>query len=255
MSSDEEGQVWSANSDSEVEEWTLRGILPVAPMDAGFDPEAVPECGEEYLRLVRYQSERLPLVQLPEQPVVSTAKTRFEEYTRLDAVLNATDVEKLSTREWADKVVETFQSGCIKDYDGSAEGWPVFGDTDGWHRHLYGQPSEEGAVSIEPDDLLCSPPEQRQIHQLLRFHHKWTISGVTERQYRWIIRLLQCVDPRLSAKETSDLRELAIQCATLRTTSLTTMLDTDELFYVNGIISIIARVFGQSDLLLFKENL
>jgi hypothetical protein len=248
MSSDEEGQVLSANSDSEVEEWTLRGILPVAPMDNGFDPEAAPECGEEYLRLVRYQSERLPLVKLPEQPVASTAKERFEEYVGLDAVLGATNTENLPTREWVDQIVLTFQSGCINDYNGSADGWPSFGDTDGWNRHLYGQPSEEGALPVEPDNLLGSPPEQRQIHQLLRFHHKWTVSGVTERQYRWIIRLLQCIDRRLSAKETSDLRELAIQCATLRTTTL----DADSLFYVNGIISIIARAFGQADLLLYK---
>lgn len=245
----EEGEIACQQEISDTEEWTLRAILPVAPMDDSFDPEADPETGEEYLRLVRYQYEQLPNIRLPCEPVPSTAVQILDQSgDTLKSLLLGTARENLPSEEWSMAIVDTFRLGRVLQYERGNYSWPSFGDKEGWNRLLYDeqQPIEDGLTRISPDDLLQSPPEQRQILQLVGFHIGWLESGITERQYQWLIRLLQCLDPRLTARQTSLLRELALCCMKLRSVEEA---DQVHLFYLNSIISIVGIEFGQRDLL------
>lgn len=129
--------------------------------------------------------------------------------------------------------------------------------------------SEEGrpckkprTSSIEPDDIYQQPPSQRQLLQLLKYHRQWMAASeprtITSRQYQFIIRILQLLDTRMTPWQASILRDLAMLMIHVRSKTQEVQLvreteesskDNSMLFYANGIISAIAKRFGQADLL------
>jgi hypothetical protein len=251
-----------------VGEWMIRGVLPVAPVDDTFNPDAPPTTGEEYLRLVRYQYEMLPSVQLPTEPITPTALT-IESFGLGDQALGElwkiTSEIKVPSPEWIDEFMKTFREGCLDDHvsDEAADfiEWPNFGDESGWKTFLYPNSQEElpgkrrrlekdqelTLSQFEPDCLLEQRPSQRQIVQLLKFHIKWINDGITERNYQWIIRLLQCLDHRVTSGQVMQLRSLARTCLALRASEQGD--DNAKLFYLNGILAVVGVAFGQKDIL------
>lgn len=112
--------------------------------------------------------------------------------------------------------------------------------------------------SIGPDDLHRHPPSQRQLMQLIRYHHRWIASSeprtITLRQYQFVVRLLQVLDARITPWQVSCLRDLAMLMIRIRSERAPAgdTKDYDKhhvLFCTNGIIVAIAKRFGQADLL------
>lgn len=273
----EEGQV---SSDSREEEgtdsegdWVLRAALPVAPMDEAFDPQATPVSGEEYLRLVRYHDSLLPSAQssgdasIPEG-LIDVQFTGPEEPA---LIIAATAKDRLPTLEWISGFMSVFAQGCPTDSDLEDDGdvceaWPSLGDEQGWRHHMYGPTSSTDSTPspppppkrlkptpLEVDYFHLARPSQRQLMQLVKYHIRWfddLFSTNAQRVYQWIIRLFQVLDPRVTSNQISILRQLALRALVLRRDHPATAADDSTLFYLNGIIVIIAKRFGQLDLLL-----
>lgn len=275
MSEVEEGQVSSERGcgsegeefyDSDAE-WTLRGSLPVAPIDASFDPQAAPLSGEEYLRLVRYQNALLPAAQAVEgvsttEGLVDSQLTNFDEFTQIKTTTPST---RLPTAEWIRSFLTVFEQGCLPesdldDDDPPSDWWPALGDEQGWRQYMYPLIASSPVplakrvktlTHLEPDFFQGSLPSQRQIMQLLKYHLRWfnfLFPANVQRAYQWIMRLLQVLDRRVTGNQVSILRQLALQ--TMRLRMHYSIQDQEEriVFFLNGILVAIAYRFGQMDL-------
>ena len=272
----EEGEVTTCSShitavgdvlDEEIEEydydedWIMRGTLPVAPLDDDFEPEAEPKTGEEYLRLVRYQSNLLPFAIRAEVDATTMMSTNyvFEESREQSNIVS----ELLPPRDFINSFMVSFSEGCIStdlyEASGTDVEWPAFGDEAAWSAFLYPDAPDASSTfkrmrlldnntmcSIEPDILPSFHPSQQQLMQLIKFHCQWLITTITERQYRFIIRILQCLDPRMTGWQLCKLRSLAQHIINIRAQM---KVGDDELFFANAIIVAIAQRFGQTDLL------
>ncbi len=263
-----------ADSRDREDEWVPRHVLPVAPMDAAFNPNAEPETGEEYLRLVRHHDAQLPFaLAIPSSDLARDYCTAPRDPildNPVEQMARETDPAHLPTADWIARFIESFEA-CT----GAAQippladatfdvDWPPFGNVAAWKALLY--PSSEAAsddepdakrpcvappVAIHPDTFLIASPSQRQLMQLLKYHHQTWINpdvGLTPLQYHWIFRILQVLDQRVTSNQAANLRQLALFCMRLRRDQAPTA--QEQVAHLNGIIAIVAKVFGQADLLL-----
>ncbi|KAG0370622.1 gem (nuclear organelle) associated protein 2 [Gamsiella multidivaricata] len=88
---------------------------------------------------------------------------------------------------------------------------------------------------------------QGHLIQLLKYHLRWLAEDdVSEQEGRWMYALFLKLDPLVESDQTSILRSLAKKCARIRS-----HLNSDsgsKLATINMVITIVARLFGQSDL-------
>lgn len=322
-------------SDDDTMQWSLRAILPVAAIDAAFNPSEQPTCGEEYLRLVQHERGGMPRYAACEATLASshvhTVAIESVEPSTSEAIrsrLSETAPALLPSAEWISAYLEHFDA-CFKYthccaghdgiYDSSDGDVPAFGDEAAWKAllyapftrnasqscrkkrvRLYGEQgsADGGAVEeeevdagssteqlryFEPDELFGSIVlEQRQLMQLINFHLKWIehdTMAVGERQYKWLVRILQSLDPRMTPRQFSLIRSLGMVCIELRAQlgrigndewdregrdseedkvggesegaeQASAEWQNERVFYLNGIIAIAARRFGQQDLLI-----
>lgn len=265
------------------EEWRLNASLPVAPIDAKFDPQATPNNGEEYLRLVQYQSKMLPFainalvtknVDAPEISDTQDTTNLPEDEIKLESTneyLCKKSNQKRPSQEFIDSFMETFLKGCTTDnyndndadtdQDGTLENsycYPKLGDEENWHYLLYRsyrskrpktQDQTRNIPTINPDNFLNNPPSQRQLLQLIKFHIQWIGQEeeqyISERCYQFIIRILQCLDPRMTSWQQQKLRSLALYLQSIAMDHKSE----EQIFFIQGITTAIAYRFGQLDLL------
>ncbi|KAL0074096.1 hypothetical protein F4703DRAFT_1947184 [Phycomyces blakesleeanus] len=86
---------------------------------------------------------------------------------------------------------------------------------------------------------------QRLILRLLSYFKEW-LTDMTEKESIWIFTLLVYLDPVMCADSTSLLRELSRKSIEIRNTKTE---QDDNLVRLNTIITIIAKAFGQADLI------
>nr|CAB3248730.1 gem-associated protein 2 [Phallusia mammillata] len=90
--------------------------------------------------------------------------------------------------------------------------------------------------------------DAKHVESNLEYHVRWLQTyGFSHQQGRWIYALLVCLEKPLFPTVLSTLRDLARQCAQLRTTY--TSEDMEQLNGLNLIICIVGKYFDQSDLL------
>lgn len=104
------------------------------------------------------------------------------------------------------------------------------------------------SIKVNPDDIPLLNWSPLLVSRLLTYHiQSWLQPPApTPRQYQFIIRLLQSLDSHTTSHQVARLRSLARLLLRWRA-SLS--LDTDDLFFINGIIVAISKRFGQIDLL------
>ncbi|KAG0244627.1 gem (nuclear organelle) associated protein 2 [Actinomortierella wolfii] len=89
---------------------------------------------------------------------------------------------------------------------------------------------------------------QGQVIQLLHYHTKWLSSdNLSDREGQWLYALFLRLDPLVESDEVSILRSVAKKCALIR--SHMTRESGSKLASVNMVITLVARVYGQADML------
>lgn len=250
-----------------------RSVFPVAPLDASFDPTKEPATGEEYLRLVRLQDMTLPkALSAPDRPNPQDYAADYSLFDEIALMLRETPEETHPSDVWINEYISQFSTLFSEENDDDQQSnlqeWPKFGDELAWFEFMYPQieprtkkkrledgEAEEGSVPFRPDDLSHNRPSQRQLMQLFKLHTKWLNNQdltINEQTYQYLFRMLQILDPRLSANQVANLRSLAL--AILRLRKDLPADDSTSIFYSNGIICILARIFGQHDLLLLNTK-
>lgn len=230
-------------SDNDELEFSLRPILPVAPLNAPFDMDAVPMTGEEYLRLVRMQTATLPF-----------AVRTNESIQELETLQNATPTEPSITYRFSSAFIEECLQLCdsipFESMQVNSEAHltaPGYGSQNDWRQYLYQSPR----MKVE-ELLLSHTSDDKQLLQLIKYHADW-FSGeeeaslmMTEHTFKLLVYILRLVDVRMTPGQVHVLRTLAKVC-TERLTG--TESNGDALKYLSAIIILIATRFGQHDLL------
>ncbi|KAI8594543.1 survival motor neuron interacting protein 1-domain-containing protein [Dissophora ornata] len=112
-------------------------------------------------------------------------------------------------------------------------------------------PATATAITISqgilPQPQFLVRLNQGHLIQLLKYHLRWMAEDdVTEHQGKWLYALFLKLDPLVESDQVSILRSLAKKCSRIRS-----HLHSDsgsKLATVNMVITIVAQLFGQSDL-------
>ncbi|KAI7864414.1 survival motor neuron interacting protein 1-domain-containing protein [Spinellus fusiger] len=113
------------------------------------------------------------------------------------------------------------------------------GDKQGWHHICY---STE-PVSVPLASVACM--SQRIILRLLMYFKEW-LTEMTEREGLWLFTLLVYLDPVITSGNLSLLRDLSRRCIALRSDQQE---EDPSVPRLNVIITLIAKGFGQADLI------
>ncbi|KAG0296216.1 gem (nuclear organelle) associated protein 2 [Dissophora globulifera] len=109
------------------------------------------------------------------------------------------------------------------------------------------QTPDQEEQGMMPQPQFLTRLHQGHLMQLLKYHLRWMAEDdVTDHEGRWLYAIFMKLDPLVESDQTSILRSLAKKCSRIRS-----HLNRDsgsKLATVNMVITIVARLFGQSDL-------
>ena len=239
LSDYEDGQVVSSSSsESEAEsdqEFLVRPVLPVAKFDASFRESDEPSSGEQYLCLVRHERKKLPQTEVAKTVVVGSLKS-VEEL--LSGFAEATCVKELDAT-WAENFWNSYRlhdAATLALFDSVSQvnvKLPGTKDQSEWLAFLQeNEPSTEICVALQE--------EQDVVMKLIQHYTHW-IQSSTYTELTWLSSLLLCLDRKLSSQQIFQLRKLA--------KALSYLTDNEK---ANELILVIAKIYGQHDLIVLK---
>lgn len=218
-----------------------RATLPVAASAAG-----VPLTGEEYLYMVRQERLRLPAV-CTASPVPEVQKT-MAELVAVDGGVAISDSVRPGD-DWVEQMLAAFagdrQAWAAQadgaEADDSAARLPRASDESAWELFV-GQ--------TEPGVAVLGRMEHAVRVRLLLFASRWVDRDgtLTDPVYRWAYCLLVSMEEGLGFDDMSILRTLARSCRRVLATSGASI-DWNLVSNLNALLTIVARFYGQSDLL------
>uniref|UniRef100_A0A1B0CKU3 Gem-associated protein 2 n=1 Tax=Lutzomyia longipalpis TaxID=7200 RepID=A0A1B0CKU3_LUTLO len=237
--------------EEKVPESLQQVALAVPPIDDNFDPDAPPETGEQYLQQVIYERQR----RVPE--VVYNHRDRPADREDIkwiaiegEGIESTAPLELLPTKEWCDMQCDTFR--CLQKRIASIR------ETKNLPINL--PPIPKGSCSSvwfpfcssnQPQLKFMIQISQAQLEDLLHHFVQWRHEGKAELSgpwlMQWIYASLACLHQPLEPNIHYCLRQVARICIEARN-----CLESDcitEATPLNLIISIIAKIFGQGDLL------
>ncbi|KAI7891086.1 survival motor neuron interacting protein 1-domain-containing protein [Mucor mucedo] len=208
-----------------------KAAIPLSKMQPDL-VNGIPLSGEDYLLVVRQQAKQCAkTVVAPPPKVIKKVQlpAHFQFFTEQD------NKEDHASDHWRKGYADPFKS---------------------YQKHMQAtkpkQTHKEITAMNEAFILLYSNPDQKLIiptfsqHSILRlleYHINWLkTKDNTDEQFPCIFQLLVYLDPVLTSKNMSVLRDLSRECIRLRS-------DSTSKAPLNIIISIISDAFGQSDLI------
>ncbi|OAD75861.1 hypothetical protein PHYBLDRAFT_142846 [Phycomyces blakesleeanus NRRL 1555(-)] len=193
----------------------------------------IPANGEDYLLHVRQQASRCAQTVVAPHPKHPQNISLPSKYSfSFDTV--TTPSHLLPSKEWQDSFGRSFNCKPPQ----KAPPIPMSNKNE-WYTFCY-----TGVPSIV--QLSCvEHMSQRLILRLLSYFKEW-LTDMTEKESIWIFTLLVYLDPVMCADSTSLLRELSRKSIEIRNTKTE---QDDNLVRLNTIITIIAKAFGQADLI------
>ncbi|KAI8081731.1 survival motor neuron interacting protein 1-domain-containing protein [Halteromyces radiatus] len=206
----------------------------------------IPVSGEDYLLLVRQQAEAcVQTVVAPPPSEIVQLDLPFEyQFTKDTPIINK---DLIPDPAW-----QSLFASCFEQFRKGKQ------DTKHISTQLSHQQGEDHIAQVsdivtEPDLLpVIAPLSQREIFKLLKQKSKLLQSTLhTDESWKthanWIFSLLVYVDPVLTSMDISILRDICRTCIDIRNKCQEN--ETDQVIQLNIIITIISKVFKQSDLL------
>ncbi|KAI9311695.1 survival motor neuron interacting protein 1-domain-containing protein [Dichotomocladium elegans] len=231
------------DDDDNNDDVSFKAALPVSKSE----PELVngqPVSGEDYLLLVRQQSKQCKQTITAPPPKVISAISLPSKFRFFDTQQSAS-CAVLPDPAWQEGFAESFKSyqKHLQETKRSVTtkvSLPT--DKAGWHAFLY----ENDGKEPDSEELnVIARLSQPNIIALLRYHVEW-FTNLSKAEALWIYALLLYLDPVMTAEHISILRDLARKCIKARNEKKD---HDDHVFRLNMIITIIAKVFGQIDLI------
>ncbi|CAM0142118.1 hypothetical protein VKS41_004179 [Umbelopsis sp. WA50703] len=252
-------RILTRSASDEDEDYAGKGILPVNSSKS-IDDDFIPTTGEDYLLMVRKQTRKVPAVVVAKPP---PAKQQFSasnlpsEY-RFRTEQDSSTVENLLPKDaWRLTFTKRFEA--VKEslsrqskFPATPTKLPHKNDRKQWHRFLYGADvNAEETESIpghEPNVNIIQRISQDVALKLLFYHIEWLEGSiVTSKQATWMWALLTRLDKVMTSDQLSVLRDVSRKFISLRQ-GYQDPLD-PSVIYLNILITIIAKHFGQADLL------
>ncbi|GLV44506.1 Gemin 2 [Carabus blaptoides fortunei] len=227
-------------------EGLLRKALAVQDVPDDFDPNKVPQTGEEYLHYVMYEAR-----QCKEWVTASIDKGKLRQKQPLfieepTGFISAPS-EMLPSLQWQQKTVSDFSAFRLHiqklKLDNPIESAPAFnGESDQWLKKC--------STAPKLTDVLCL--NQRNLCKILNFHLEWLENinngeTIAHEMGAWLYAILACLDTPLMPDTCANMREMARKCSQIRA-ALPTHATVTEYKPLNLFICIIARYFKNFDL-------
>ncbi|KAL9559768.1 hypothetical protein MBANPS3_000243 [Mucor bainieri] len=196
----------------------------------------IPVSGEDYLLVVRRQAKKCAQTVVAPPPT-KTKKVNLPSHFQF---FNNDDskVEDQASNEWRKGFSKPFRS-----YQKHMQHNKQPSNT---HREITSIDEAYKILYSQKQDIITFIPtlSQHTILRLLQYHIQW-LSTPTDIavQCQWIFSLLVFLDPVLTSKNIAVLRDLSRECIKTRANA------SEHLAPLNIVITIIADVYGQSDLL------
>ncbi|KAG2174173.1 hypothetical protein INT43_004193 [Umbelopsis isabellina] len=248
----------SATSDDDAD-YTGKSILPVNS-SKDIDDDFIPTTGEDYLLMVRRQTRKVPAVVVAKPP---PAKEKFStanlpsEY-RFRTEHDSTTVENLLPKEaWRLTFIKRFEA--VKESLSRQSKLPTTftklphkNDRIQWYRFLYGTDGHtaeaEPISGHAPDVSIIQRISQDLSLKLLFYHIEWLEdSTFTSKQATWLWALLTRLDKVMTSDQLSMLRDVSRKFISMRQVHQDPL--DPQVIYLNILITIVAKHFGQADLL------
>ncbi|KAI9270737.1 survival motor neuron interacting protein 1-domain-containing protein [Phascolomyces articulosus] len=226
------------DQDEDQDNDNLKSALPISKTKAQL-VNGQPVSGEDYLLMVRDQASKCPKTMTakapPPPPVKNTslpASFAFFQETEI------TPEFLLPDPLWQKEYTESFKSYQTYKQNNKPRMEKVSLPSN-WHAYCYksDQPAQDQLDII----AHCS---QKNIIKLLKNYRDW-LTEMTNTESLWIFTLLVYLDPVMVAEHVSVLRDLARKCIKIRSIKQS---HDENVIRLNMIITIIAKVFGQADM-------
>ncbi|KAI8643032.1 survival motor neuron interacting protein 1-domain-containing protein [Parasitella parasitica] len=200
------------------------------------DPELVngiPVSGEDYLLVVRNQAKKCA------QTVVAPPPALIKKI-QLPLHFQFCDNHVAKTEDQASSAWRKGFSKPFKSYQKFVQDTKQQSTT---HKEITSIDEAYKILYTQNQDIISFIPtlSQHTILRLLKYHIQWLDKDIALK-CRWMFCLLVFLDPVLTSNNISVLRDVSRECIKVRAST------PQELAPLNIIISVIADVFGQSDL-------
>ncbi|KAI9492865.1 survival motor neuron interacting protein 1-domain-containing protein [Zychaea mexicana] len=226
------------NDDAEEQEDDhVKSALPISKSKAQL-VNGQPVSGEDYLLMVRDQANKYPkTVTAAAAPPPPSTNSSLPASFAFFQEPEPTSEFLLPDPVWQQEFANSFK--IYQEY--KQKNKPRKGKVTlptNWRAHCYDSEADQERLNIIAH---CS---QRNILSLLRGFRDW-LTEMTHTESLWLYTLLVYLDPVMMAQHVSVLRELARKCIKIRNTR---EMHDDNVVRLNMIITIIAKVFGQADM-------
>ncbi|KAG0177619.1 gem (nuclear organelle) associated protein 2 [Apophysomyces sp. BC1021] len=212
-------RVFSQHVNDDDQQTSSKSVFSIGKTQADL-VDGIPVTGEDYLLLVRDQAKKCAQTVVAEPPKTIEKLNLPAHYQFTESTLPTESKNvPLPTKAWQDHFVESFRSYQEDRMSTQPKSHELPKTPDEWHTLCY-------STDIPLDE------ERLEI-----------ISSMS--QSLWIFSLLVHLDPVLTSDSISILRDLARVCIQLRNKKEA---QDDQVARLNIIITIIAKVFGQADL-------
>ncbi|CAG8556443.1 3615_t:CDS:2 [Paraglomus occultum] len=247
------------SSSVEEDDFIVSRAFPTSNKPFGSLNTRPPANGEEYLRLVNEEANKIPAVKIAPSPANKQSDDKIAGWVKrgwAEMKKEENTVDKLMpNKEWEIKFLDGFegmrqklrrwidkQASNINQAAETLE-MPKHRNKTAWYKFCY------GSAGTVPTLSIISKVDQQTTLSLISYHTEWLSDNeISKAQSQWIFALLLRVDKLLTPNQTSLLRELCRKCIDIRKNLSARDMDDINFASANIIISIIRGIFGQKDL-------
>ncbi|KAL7324078.1 hypothetical protein PS15p_210645 [Mucor circinelloides] len=220
--------------DNEADGDMSKSAIPLSKKEPDM-VNGIPVSGEDYLLVVRRQAKKCA------QTVVAPPPTKIKKVNLPSHFQffnsDTSKVKDQASNEWRKGFSKPFKS-----YQKHMQHNKTPSKT---HKEITSIDEAYKILYLQKQDIVAFIPtlSQHTILRLLQYHIQW-LNTATDiaLKCQWMFSLLVFLDPVLTSKNISVLRDLSRECIKTRATA------PQDLAPLNIVISIIADVYGQSDL-------
>ncbi|CAO3655624.1 unnamed protein product [Mucor fragilis] len=196
----------------------------------------IPVSGEDYLLVVRRQAKKCAQTVVAPRPTKMKKVNLPSHFQFFDN--DTSKIEDQASNEWRKGFSKSFRS-----YQKHMQHNKPLSNS---HKEITSIDEAFKILYTQKKDSITFIPtlSQHTILRLLQYHIQWlSTTADIALQCQWIFSLLVFLDPVLTSKNISVLRDLSRECIKIRADA------PQDLAPLNIVITIIADVYGQSDLL------